>query len=319
MNIKKIGLTALAASLVSVSAANAGSLSVTGAASIGINGYSGTGNVDKPTSFTMGDQFTVSGGGEMDHGMNVSISFQMDGQILDDHSVTVSSEEMGTLKFSGHGGSSATTSVDKSVAGDIWDGFDGASALATGTTGVALKDSAPGDNSIFYTLPSIMDGLSVFASYNPQETDVNESELGYGATYTGVEGLSVSYATTDINSGTTATSGDHNAWKATYAYGPLTVGASNMDHDTGTTGSDIEMSSYSIAYTVSDELSVSYGVEEISKGGTTTDAEYAAVVVAYTSGGLTLTGKMEEAENVDNTTAANADQEYWFLGAEFAF
>jgi outer membrane protein OmpU len=112
MNIKKIGLTALAASLVSVSAANAGSLSVTGAASIGINGYSGTGNVDKPTSFTMGDQFTVSGGGEMDNGMNVSISFQMDGQILDDHSVTVSSEEMGTLKFSGHGGSSATTSVE---------------------------------------------------------------------------------------------------------------------------------------------------------------------------------------------------------------
>jgi hypothetical protein len=221
----------------------------------------------------------------------------------------------------GHGGSSATTSVDGSVAGDIWDGFDGASTLAVGTTGVALKDSAPGDNSIFYTLPSVMDGLSVFTSYNPQEGGVNESELGYGATYTGVEGLSVSYATTDINSGTTATSGDHNAWKATYAYGPITVGASNMDHDTGTDTSDIEMSAYSIAYTVSDELSISYGVEEISRGGSsnTTDAEYSAVVVAYTSGGLTLTGKMEEAENVDNTTAANADQEYWFLGAAFAF
>ena len=40
MNIKKIGLTALAASLVSVSAANAGSLSMSGAASVGIGGYS---------------------------------------------------------------------------------------------------------------------------------------------------------------------------------------------------------------------------------------------------------------------------------------
>ncbi len=320
MNIKKIGMTALAASLVSMSA-NAGELSVTGAASLGINGYGGTGNVDKATSFTMGDQFTVSGGGELDNGMTVSFSIQMDGQIMDDHSLTVSSEGMGTLKFNGHGGSSASTSIDGSVAGDIWDGFDGASALATGTTGVALKDSAPGDNSIFYTLPSMMDGLSLFASYNPQEIDVNESELGYGATYTGVEGLSVSYATTDVNSGTSATSGDHTAWKATYAYGPVTVGASNMDHDTGTDTSDIEMSAFSIAYTISDELSVSYGVEEITRGGSsnTTDAEYGALVVAYTSGGLTLTGKMEDAENVDNTTAANADQEYWFLGAAFAF
>ena len=36
MNIKKIGLTALAASLVSVSAANAGSMTISGAASVGI-------------------------------------------------------------------------------------------------------------------------------------------------------------------------------------------------------------------------------------------------------------------------------------------
>ena len=41
MNMKKIGLTALAASLVSVSAANAGSMSISGAASVGIGGYSG--------------------------------------------------------------------------------------------------------------------------------------------------------------------------------------------------------------------------------------------------------------------------------------
>ena len=73
------------------------------------------------------------------------------------------------------------------------------------------------------------------------------------------------------------------------------------------------------AYTVSDELSVSYGSEELSVGGTTTDAEYSAVVVAYTSGGMTLTGKMESADNVDNSTSSAADQEYWMLGAAFAF
>ena len=130
--------------------------------------------------------------------MTVSLSMQIDSGVpFDDHSLTISSDEMGTLKFNGHGGSSATTSIDASVAGDIWDGFDGAAAVAVGVTGAALKDSGPGDNSILYTLPSMMDGLSVFASLNPQEGGVNETETGYGATYTGVEGLTVSYATTD--------------------------------------------------------------------------------------------------------------------------
>ena len=317
MNMKKLGLTALAASLVSFSA-NAGEMTVSGAASISVGGYSAE-KGNNPKTFSMGDQFTVSGGGELDNGMNVSLSIQMDGQIMDDHSVTVSSDEMGTLVFAGHGGSSATTSIDASVAGDIWDGFDGAAAVAVGITGAALKDSGPGDNSVFYTLPSVMDGLSVFASLNPQESAVNETETGYGATYTGIDGLTVSYATTDIESGTTATSGDHTAMKVSYAYGPLTVGYSNSDHDTGTASSDTKLTAYSIAYTVSDELSVSYGTEDLSVGGTTTDAEYSALVVAYTSGGMTLTGKMESADNVDNSTASAADQEYYILTAAFAF
>ena len=210
----------------------------------------------------MGNQFTVSGGGELDNGLTVALSMQIDSGVpFDDHSLTISSEDMGTLVFAGHGGSSATSSIDGSVAGDIWDGFDGAATVAVGVTGAAMKDSAPGDNSIFYTLPSLVDGLSVFASMNPQESAVNETETGYGATYTGIEGLTVSYATTDIESGTTATSGDHTAMKVSYAYGPVTVGYSKNDHDIGTTSSDTELTAWNVSYTVSDELSVSYGAE----------------------------------------------------------
>ena len=318
MNIKKVGLTALAASLVSFSA-NAGELAVTGAASISVAGYSAEmGN--NPKSFTMGNQFTVSGGGELDNGLTVAYSMQVDhGVPLDDHSVTVSSEGMGTLVFAGHGGSSATSSIDGSVAGDIWDGFDGAATVAVGVTGAAAKDSAPGDNSIFYTLPSIVDGLSVFASMNPQESAVNETETGIGLTYTGIEGLTASYAQTDIEGGTTASSGDHTALKVSYAYGPVTVGYSKNDHDIGTAASDTELTAWNVSYTVSDELSISYGSEELAVGTNATDAEYTAVVVAYTSGGMTLTGKMESADNVDHSANAQADQEYYILTAAFAF
>ena len=317
MNIKKIGLTALAASLVSVSA-NAGELSVSGAASLGMGGYSSLTH-NAGSTFSMGNQFTVSGSGELDNGLTVSLSMQIDSGVpFDDHSLTVASEDFGTVKFSGHGGGSAATSVDGSVAGDIWDGYDG-TALATGVTGVALKTSSPGNNSIFYTLPEVMEGVSLFASYAPQGSNP-ESETGYGITYTGIEGLTASYATTDVNTGTTATSGDQTSWKVNYAYGPVTVGASNTDHDTGTDASDTELSAYSIAYTVSDELSLSYGTEELSIGTAgSVDADYTAIVAAYTSGGVTLTAKMETADNVENNNDTDGDYDYWFLGAVFAF
>ena len=77
MNMKKVGLTALAASLVSFSA-NAGELTVSGAASLNMSGYSAGANGNNPKTFSMGDQFTFSGGGELDNGLNVSVSFTID-------------------------------------------------------------------------------------------------------------------------------------------------------------------------------------------------------------------------------------------------
>ena len=321
MNIKKIGLTALAASLVSVSAANAGSMTISGAASVGLGGYSGE-NHNRGASFTMGNQFTVSGGGELDNGLNVSLSYQLDNAAgesgpFDDHSITISSDEIGTIKFSGHGGSSATSAMDATAAGDIWDGFDGAIGNG-GVTGLAIGASGGTDNSIYYTAPSMMDGLTLNASYNPQGTGA-ESEMGYGATYTGVEGLTLKYATMDENTGTSGTSGDQTAWHIGYALGPITLEATNNDYDMGTSTNDKETSSYEISYTVSDELSIAYGTESIDDGNTSTDAEFSAVVVTYTAGGMTITGKMEEADNVAGGTASNQDFEYWFLGAAFAF
>ena len=318
--MKKIGLTALAASLVSVSAANAGSMSISGAASVGIGGYSSDTH-NAGTSFTMGNQFTVSGGGELDNGLNVSLSYQLDNKAgvsgpFDDHSITISSDEIGTIKFSGHGGSSATSAMDATAAGDVWDGFDG--AVATGVTGVTIGASGGTENSIFYTTPSMMDGLAITASYNPQGAQA-ESETGYAVAYTGVEGLTLKYAIQDENTGTDATSGDQTAWRAAYVVGPVTLTATNNDYDMGTSTNDKETSSYNVAYTLSDEISIQYGTETIDVGSSSTDAEYSAIVASYTAGGMTITAKMESAENVDASTNSNADVDYWFLGAAFAF
>ena len=339
-NFKKIGMTALAASLVSTSVF-AGEMTVAGSASLNSEGHSGVA-MNKGTTFSMGNQITVSGSGELDNGMTVSLSFVLDqgddGNTVaasatnsiggtapfDSHSVTISSDAMGTLKFSGEGGSSSSTSIDKTAAGDIWDNFDGLASggNAGGSYAKATKvtDSAPGDNSFFYTLPSMVDGLDVNASYKPQGATA-VSAIGYGVGYTGVEGLSVNYAVTDVETALANTSGDQTVMKATYAYGPVTVGYSVSEMDLGATdlSGDQETTSMAVSYTVTDAISVTYGTEEIDKGSATTDAEYSIIKGSYTSGGMTVSASMADGDNTAYGTDAREDLEYWSLGLSFAF
>ena len=319
-NFKKVGLTALAASLVSVSA-HAGSLTASGSASMNTEGHSGE-NLNAGTTFSMANHVVMSGSGELDNGMTVSLSFELDngdannGGPFDSHSVSISSDAIGTLKLNGEGGASSASSIDGSAAGDIWDTFDGSRGAVTAT---AITDSATGDNSLFYTLPSMVDGLGVNLSYQPQGSG-RESGTGWGVSYTGIDGLTAKYAVSDEVGSTVDASGDQTVWNLSYAYGPITATASNHDYDVGTAASDQEMSSYAISYTVSDEISITYGQEDITEGGTSkVDAEYSALSASYTSGGMTISAAMKEGENVDHGTATNQDFEYWTLGASFAF
>jgi len=331
-NIKKIGLTALAASLVSTSAF-AGEMTVTGSAAMNAEGFSSTA-MNAGTTFSMGNQLTFSGSGELDNGLTVSLSFILDqnddsttaasnlysGGPFDSHSVSISSDALGTLKLSGEGGASASSALDTTAAGDIWDSFDGKKGASAAEAGVAVLDTAAGDNSLFYTLPSLVDGLSVSASYEPQGSGA-ESAIGFSGTYTGVEGLSVSYGTTEHNTGTGSTSGDQDVMKASYAYGPITLAYSNSHYDVGaaTDATNQETTSMAVSYTVSDAISVTYGTEEIDKGDSTTDAEYDKISASYTAGGMTISATMADGENVAHGTDANEDIEYWSLGLSFAF
>ena len=311
-NFKKIGLSALAGSLVATSAF-AGEMSVAGGASINVEHTNG-GNADTGKTFSMGNQLTFSGGGELDNGLNVALSFVIDqgddtaigSGPFDSHSVTISSDGLGSLKFSGEGGSSALTALDGTAAGDIWDNFDIASSVhPTGLGG--------GNNSMMYTLPAMMDGVAINASYTPRGASA-DSSTAFGVTYTGVEGLSVSYGMGDGSDEAT----DGTAFKMSYAFGPITAGYSTYEHDTTGTASDDDTTGYQISYTVSDELSVTYGAEEVERGALQ-DVETMMISTAYTAGGMTISASMAEIDNMDGTTTATQDRERWALGLSFAF
>ena len=313
MNIKKIGLTALAASLVSVSA-NAGELSVSGAASIGIGGYSSLTH-NRGATFSMGNQITFSGSGELDNGMNVALSFTIDQADdtlpFDGHSVTVSSDSLGTLKFSGEGGSSAQSAIDTTAAGDLWN---------NGSNVTAPRAAEGGNNSLYYTLPSIMDDLAVKLSMSPGGAG-GGTATSWAIGYTGVEGLSVDYGVGETE--TVGSEQEHTTMKASYAIGSFTVGASSTESNyDAASGTDEAVDSWQVAYTISDDMSVTYGIDTLETEGQTVDEEISGIGISYTTGGVTITANRFEATGQGNSNTEGpktGDQERWTLGASFAF
>jgi outer membrane protein OmpU len=317
MNIKKIGLTALAASLVSVSA-YAGEMTVAGSASVGLKNNAGnTGG----KSLTMGNQLTFSGGGELDNGLNVALSFVLDhadnvASGFDSHSITISSDAMGSIVIAGDGQGNAQSALDNTAAGDIWNnGFTHGAAVAY--SGMGGSD-ATNNKSVNYTLPTIMDDLSVAVSYSGQTTAVN-STTAFGVTYTGVEGLSVSYGVGEAGTTVANSAADVTTMKASYAIGSFTVAMSNTENDVTGTGTDEEMSSFKLSYTVTDDLSISYGEDTHETSGSTVDEEFDAVSVSYTTGGMTITAAQYNATGLGNTAGAANEAARWKLSTSFAF
>jgi outer membrane protein OmpU len=320
-NFKKIGLTALAGSLVATSV-YAGEMSVAGSASLRMSNHAGT---DGGKTMAMGNQLTFTGSGEMDNGMNVALSFILDqgddatgatsnpttslaGSPFDSHSITISSDAMGSVVFAGEGASSAQNTIDTTAAGDIWDN--------TFASYTKAGNASAGSKTLTWTLPSMVDGLGVVTSYNGSSAG-EEGTIGYALTYTGVEGLSVSYGVGEVGSTTAGVGGrEITTYKASYAFGPVTAALSMNDYDISGASNE-EQSSYKISYTVSDELSVSYGSETHETTGQTTDEEFDQISVSYTSGGLTATVSQTNADNV--TGATQAEQSKWNVGLSFAF
>jgi outer membrane protein OmpU len=319
MNIKKIGLTALAGSLVATSAF-AGSMSATGSASFEVQHNNGSAaNAGK--AWSMGNSVTFAGSGELDNGLNITASFELDQGAaagtgpFDSHGLTIGNDTFGTLTFQGHGGAAAQTAIDDMASGDIWDnGFSATGAPTSSST----------NNMLAYKLPEMVDGLSVNVSYVPHTAASSQyaSTMDWAVAYTGVEGLTVGYGSGE-NKATKGSEADVSSYYVKYAYGPVTVAfhETEFDSEATTTTADIDFTAYSVAYTVTDEISVAYKVADLSTPNASGDAdqEVSGVTASYTAGGMTISGKMINADNVANSTAVTSDQSMWELSASFAF
>ncbi len=319
-NFKKIGLTALAGSLIATSAF-AGSMSVGGSASIS---YSNLSNADGGNTFSSGDSLTFTGSGELDNGMSVVTYQEIDGGTLDDRYMSVEMDGLGKLTFNAKGGDSAMSAVDDvmpTAYGEAWD-IVGSKTTAP-AAGQALKEGAIGGfataNSFFYDAPEMVDGLDVNVSYVPSGTDRPDGSISVALAYTGVEGLTVGYAQDDNGlSGTSSL--ETETMYAKYAIGSFTVGVQETEQENdGATTSDDEFSAFGITYQISDDLTIGYTASEREFGDKTQDEESKSLNVSYTSGGMTIGAAMVSMDNVGGSTASRDDVDGYAIDIGFAF
>ena len=313
MNIKKIGLTALAGALVSVSA-NAADLAVTGAASLT---FTGVEQEDTGNGWSMNDQVTFTGSAEMDNGFVVSTSMRIDesdntgGVSFDARSMTIDMGDSGTLTFAGSDGSGVAHPMDDTTPTAKEESWDVVPGVTTHRVG------PEGPNMFTYSISSLMDGVTLSAGYLPSggAADV-ESSTDYAISYTGIEGLTLSGGSSENNSA--ANSIDGTALNVTYAMDAFTIGYSTSEADHETANSDTELTAYGISYAMSDDLSVSLNVSELEHElSSKSDQEALGFSFSYTMGSMTFSGAHNSIDNVGGTAAT--DRSGYELGLAFAF
>ena len=292
----KIGLTALAGSLISVSA-HAGSLSASGSASLSFadsdvdNTQAGTAEGNQ---WSMGDSITMTGSGDMDNGMSISVSYEIDnddtggGNVYDSHSMTLDTNGMGTITFAGHGGSSAMSALDDVTPNAYEESWDVVTGADTGTR----VNGSSGDNMFTYKSPTVS-GATVTVGYLPASdtvTDVSYTDFAIAFSPEAVDGLTVGYASGDKNISANVDQSNSTGY-IKYAVGGFTLGyqVSESDHDTKT--SSLDSVAYGVSYAVNDDISIGYSYHEVDMDsgrstGTFTQ-ESTGISASYTMGGKT--------------------------------
>ena len=313
-NLKKVGLTALAGALVSVSA-NAADLSVTGGASISFAGEEkqSTGN-----GWSMNNGVTFSASVEQDNGWNITVTQVLNdddvgsNQVFDTRSLAIDMGDTGTLTFYGTGGSGAVSAIDDTTptAGEeSWDDVTGADSIPGGPTG---------NNMFHYSNSSLMDGVTVVASYTPSNgTTELESSSDYAVKYTGIDGLTVGAGAGEDNSA--AATIDSSVFYANYATDMgISVGYSVSENDSETANSDKEMTAMGISYAVSEDMSISYNISEIEyELATLTDQEATGISVSYTMGSLSIKANHNTVDNIAGTSTDDRSGYALTLGFTF--
>jgi outer membrane protein OmpU len=304
INLRKVGLTALAGSLVAVSA-QAGELTVTGHATATLKTKGGSGL----TAQSLGHNTAVNfaGSGELDNGYTFNTFVLMaDSQAaLSSSALTLTMGSMGTVGISRAGGFNINGAYDETYPRAYEENSD-----AGGQSPSNYVGSTSDDNAIIYSSPAFnMMGaeMNFGVEYSldagattgkdgavAASTVSKDNSMGVGATVK-VAGLTFGAYAEEVerndrqNARTTHDEFNGSAF-VNYSFGPVSIGYQQAYTDTGivngtaaanattaaktvgTSSGNFEDTSMSIAFNVNDNLSISYAETESTYSPSTFDA-----------------------------------------------
>jgi outer membrane protein OmpU len=325
-NLKKVGLSALAGSLVAFSA-QAGELSASGGAKITYT--ADTGNEDiahDGNRFGLQKSVSLSGSGELDNGHTVSLSQVIATTgTLTSTVLTYDMGDMGVLKYQEDSGDLGIGIIDDMMPTadeEVSNGID-AEQTSTNEGLVGKVDGGITGFNYAYTMDmaTINVGYGMGADGNNDDgansgAGSNTSSQSIAITATPMDGLTV-FAGTG-SKGTATQDDDHDTYGLTYAFGPLTVGYQHSEIDfEATSSNDNETDSFGISFAVNDNLSISYGEQDTEADGQANDQEVEGISVGYSMGGISIKAHSNEGKNIANT--ADNVSEHTEIAVSFAF
>ena len=299
-NITKIGLTALAGSLVATSAF-AGAMSVSGSAKVT---YQSKGaSAAQPYSNSKG--ITFSGSGELDNGFTVSTGYTMTNAAFSASHVSLDMGDAGTLHFMN---STSKAGIDKyadvmpTAGEEVWDDVD---ADDNGVVGVYAG------NSFGYEVSTM--GLTLSASWTKETTGTDSSLVIISDDL--MDGLQVGYGI-GSNTASATVENDHSTMWAKYTAGMATVGLQKSTIDKSSADEDRLHAAISLA--VNENLSVSFGQSTVDfETASLVDEESSGISASYTMGGMTFAAVMNQTDSVAGTSGT--DKEFKEVSVAFAF
>ena len=323
--ITKVGITALAGSLVTLSAAVAGALDVSGGARLSYVTSDGTSDIASEGSrFGMQHTMYFNGSGEMDNGWNVSLvhSLQSDATAGTTSALTVDMGALGALRYNQNGSDIVGISGVNDIIPTAFEQYD--NGLSPALSGEANIGFTGFDYSV-----EAMDGVKVGIGYSPSNGSARVDDgvtSGAGGTESGrsldvdinlIDGLRVVLATAQEGD-SLGQSIDQTMYGAVYTYGPVSVGYQNTDRSPETSSAQLntDRTQYSVAFNVNENLSVSYGEIEVEVEGQAYDHEMSGIQLAYTMGSMSLRVQQNTG---DNMTASGTENTRTELELNFAF
>jgi len=312
-NLKKVGLTALATSLVAT-ASYAGELSVSGGASLT---YTGLDSATDTNPWAMGDSVKFSGSGDLDNGMTVSVYYEIDRgftDAYDDYNLKLGMGDAGTISFSGASSSGSGVDSAKDIVPNAYTPVYELANEVTGAADNGLLDSSGNTQTGQWGYDVSAAGFDLSFSYNAMPATSAEAETGYSVKYSGLmDGLMLMYGAFD--DGDIA---ENTTYGAKYTMGNVTAAIQITDVDYEATAStDQDASHMGLSIAVNDDLTVSAGRQEVEFDGAGDDEVNTGIQASYTMGSISFSGGFNKVESAGGT--ANRDAEASMFAASFAF